>query len=115
MPPRIGMKDLRECKTFLKNPDTETPKILQTLEIREIRLLLQAAAESIILDDNPDEMRALQGMLVLINDKYPLNKHEESPTRCKETFRKGAPEQWQQVLDNRSRNRTVFIQPDSKK
>ena len=54
------MKDLREYKGFLKNPDSEAPKILQTLEVHSIRLLLQAAAESIISNDSPQGMRDLK-------------------------------------------------------
>lgn len=105
MKPRIEMNDLRACKEFLKDPNSEAPKILQALEVNKIRLLLQAAAEAIILNDSPEGMEVLKEMFILINDKYPLNKHEESPTRCNEAFGKGAPEQWQQVLDDRRRNR----------
>ena len=68
--------------------------ILQNLEIQEIRLLLQAAAESTLSSDESEELETLSGMLKLINDKYPLNKHEESPTVGDETFRKRTAEEW---------------------
>ncbi len=95
MTPRIEMKDLRECKVFFKNPDSEAPKILQALEVHDIRLLLQATAESIITSDNSQGMKALKRMFTLINNRYPLNKHEESPERCDETYGKKPPRERQ--------------------
>jgi hypothetical protein len=99
MKPR--MDNLRECCDFLKDPTVQEPEIFNSLEIKEIRLLLQAAAETIV-PDNSAGRNALTQLLIIINNRYPLNKYEEPPEQGDERFRKSSPEQWQQVLDDQS-------------